>query len=98
MIPLPIAFRSDGFDFSQIAREGILAIYRKSKTYQSGFSFETFEVVRIQKMDDHQWPDGRIQLAHEHMPHSEQWGVNGFSLQSSNDAWNKFRQLLPLNA
>ena len=48
MIPLATTFRSNGFDFVQIARESDYAIFRKTKP--SLPLFETFEVVVIQKM------------------------------------------------
>jgi hypothetical protein len=106
MTPLPIAFRSDGFEFEQLAREGDVALFRKTKIYKHSaraiknyrqepiFHFETFEVVVVQKMEEHQWPNGDVTPAHEHMPHSEQWATHGWSLQTRERAREKFRELI----
>ena len=106
MIKLPIAFRFDKFEFKQIAREGDVALFRKTKVYKRSsreikryklapvFEFETFEVVIVQKMDEHQWPNGDVTPAHEYMPPSEEWGTLGWSLQTRERAWEKFRELV----
>ena len=90
MRALPTQFRIDGFDFVQIAREGDVALFRKTKP---PLSFETFEVTIVQKRQEHQWPDGRVTPAHEAMPGNEDWGTHGWSLQSLDRAWEKFAEL-----
>ena len=79
MIPLPVAFRSCGFEFEQLARDGDVALFHKTELFKrpGGIEFETFEVVIVQKMEEYQWPDGRITPAHEHMPGNELWGLSG---------------------
>ena len=42
----PKAFRSGGFSFKLLKRDGDIALFRKTKP---GFGFESFEVVIIQR-------------------------------------------------
>jgi hypothetical protein len=96
VIPLATYFRSGGFDFKQLARERDVALFRKAKLFKrpaGHIAFETFEVVIVQKMEEHEWPNGDIQPAHEHMPGEAQCGVYGWSLQDRESAWAKFRAL-----
>ena len=88
---LPTNFRSDGFEFEQLAREDDIALFRKTKP---GLSFETFEVVIIRKYDEHLGPQGRLIKAGECMPSSSRWGEEGWSLQTRERAWEKFRELV----
>jgi hypothetical protein len=89
MIPLPTTFRSKGFDFVQIAREGKHAIFGKTRI---GYNFEVFEVVVIQQMGDRHWPNGDFTPAHELMPGNEVWGKKGWTCQTQERAWEKFRE------
>jgi hypothetical protein len=89
MIPLAITFRSKGFEFTQIAREGRHAIYRKKRV---GHNFEVYEVVVIQEMKEHTWPAGNTTPDHELMPSGEMWGVKGWTCQTKERAWEKFRE------
>jgi hypothetical protein len=87
-IPLKESFRSDGFDFKVIAREGKFTLLKKSKKNYCGY-----EVAIIQVMKARIWPDGTFSEAREHMPSSEQWGKYGWTYVDSEGAWKKFRQL-----
>lgn len=95
MIPLPTKFRSKGFDFVQIAREGKHAIFRKTKP---GYNFEVFEVVVIQQMAEHTWPNGHFTPAHECMPGNEVRGKKGWTYQTQEGAWEKFRENIFLSS
>src|SRR5262245_36209737 len=71
---LPDNFRSDGFDFSVLNREGNVALLAKSKP--GGVT--SYEVVVIQ----HRPAEvicGQPYPAREAMPRSEEWGVAGWS-------------------
>jgi hypothetical protein len=94
MIRLPVTFQHDTVDFTQIAREGDVALFRKSKQYPHGSLFESYEVVIVQKAKEACWPDGRITPAHEHMPKPELWGAAGWSPMTLDRAWQKFRELV----
>ena len=95
MIPLPATFRSCGYEFNQLAREGDVALLPKTKLINSipPFEFETFEVVIVHKAREYQWPDGRITPAHENLPSDEKWGAQGWSLQTAERAWQKFNEV-----
>jgi hypothetical protein len=72
MIPLPETFREGGFGFKLVAREGSVALFKKTKPRIESATF--YEVVIVQMMNDHTWPDGHVSPAHEYMPGSEKWG------------------------
>jgi hypothetical protein len=89
MTPLATTFRSKGFDYVQIAREGKHAIYRKSRI---GHNFEVYEVVVIIEEPEHTWPKGDTTPAHERMPGDEIWGKKGWTCQTKERAWEKLRE------
>jgi hypothetical protein len=72
---LPTTFRSDGFDFELVKRDGDIALFRKTKP---GFGFESFEVALIQRHDTLEIK-GKLIPAGEHLPRSEQWGIKGWT-------------------
>jgi hypothetical protein len=90
MKPLPTTFRSDGFDFQLLLREGDVALLRKTKP---GFSFETYEVVILHRTKEHIGPRGNLILASECMPHDERWGTRGWTYSDRVLADRKFYQL-----
>ena len=87
---LPTTFRSDGFDFEQLAREGDIAIFVKQKL---PLRFKSYEVVIIQKRDAYTWPNGQTTPAHEAMPSSRDWGKYGWTYQTLEDAELRFKSL-----
>jgi hypothetical protein len=91
MIPLPSTFQKGGFSFRLISREGDIALFEKFKPCIT--TSRLFEVVIIQKMGQHTWPDGRTTEPREYMPSSEQWGIYGWSFTDIDQAWAKFRTL-----
>lgn len=80
MNPLPTQFdgRADqkGFQFSQIKREGDVALFEKRKP---GWLKPKYEVVIVQKCPERTWPNGLTTPAHEIMPSPEEWGTLGWS-------------------
>jgi hypothetical protein len=95
MKELPAVFRSEGFDFKLLLRDGDVALLRKTK---KGYSFETYEVVIVQKETRRRvWPDGRVTEPCERMPASEQWGVHGWSFSDIRDARRKFYELVSVS-
>jgi hypothetical protein len=52
-----------------------------------------YEVLILQEMEAHTWPDGNVSPAHEHMPGSWQWGSAGWSYSDLQSAWVKFQEL-----
>ena len=91
MRTLPTMFSYDKFDFTQLRRQGQIALFSKKKPEHSE---PTFEVVRIQvhkagTMFGKNYPDREL------MPPSEDWGVNGWSYPDLASAKAKFNSLTP---
>src|SRR4029077_15345690 len=87
--PLPTRFRRDGFDYRQIARERDAAIYEQTWSGCADPSV-CYEVIRIRRRDGFQI-GGRFVEPAEVYPNSEAGGVNGFTLQSKEATFRKFR-------
>jgi hypothetical protein len=87
---LPTTFVFDQFEFHQLAREGDVALFEKSKP---GQKFRTYEVVIIQRHRSTKLPS-RIYCEREAMPRSEDWGILGWSLCDLPSALAKFRQIV----
>jgi hypothetical protein len=83
---LPKEFRSDGFDFRLIMREGDIGLLVKTKR---GWVCSFWEVVKIQHLSEKLWPNGQITPAHEAMPASESWGTKGWSFSIREKARQK---------
>ena len=78
---MPTRFRTDGFAFELLAREGKIALFRKTKFYRhASLLFETYEVVIVQERGG---PNGDTTPG--------QWGLYGWSLQSLERARELFR-------
>lgn len=84
MKPLPVTFRSDGFDFRQRQREGDIVLLEKSKGRVT-----SFEVVRVQRRNE-RFAFGNVLPAGEVMPPSESWGRLGWSFADLESARKKF--------
>jgi hypothetical protein len=89
MKPLAETFTHDGFQFCQLAREGDVALFEKSK---SGHFRPSYEVVIVQHHPA-QTIHGRQYPERESMPPTESWGDLGWSLTDLDSAKMKFRQL-----
>ena len=87
--PLPTRFKSRGFDYKQIAREGNIAIYEQRWRSSENVGYE---VVRIRVRTHRFKSDGR---PYEAYPGSGEWGLYGFTLTDKDAAFTKLRQLSP---
>jgi hypothetical protein len=92
---LPTQFSRDGFNYQQIAREGLAAI---SEQTWSGCSSSNvcYEVVRIRQRKAFQI-DSRFVEAAEVYPSSNSWGVDGFTLTDKTAAFAKLREVARSN-
>jgi hypothetical protein len=84
-------FKHGGFAFRQIAREGQVALFEKSKGRYVGW-----QVVIVQQWPERTWPDGTVSPPREAMPKDEQWGSLGWTCQTLERAWERFREALTL--
>lgn len=77
MTPLPLTFKSNGFEFTQVCRDGQLAIYSKRQPDWAKDAL-IYEVVRIKRNETYAIHGHAIE-AHESYPKSEAWGKDGFA-------------------
>jgi hypothetical protein len=89
--PLPTQFSRDGFDYRQIAREGDAAIYEQTWTGCSSPS-ACYEVIRIRRREGFQI-DGRSVEPAEIYPHSDAWGIDGFTCTDKDSAFAKLKEV-----
>ncbi len=86
---MPTQFRSDGFNFRLVRRDGMVALLSKQKTQHDRPSFE---VVVIQTRPAERI-FGRELPEREAMPGSECWGRFGWSYGDRAGATARFNQL-----
>ena len=91
MIPLAPKFRSRGFNWRIVQREGDVAIVEQDK---EGWSNPTLNVVIIQKNRERKWPDGRVSPASESLPNWNQWGEQAWTCSGIADARQWFNHLV----
>jgi hypothetical protein len=85
--PIPAEFVHDGFTYRQIARQGMVAIYRQGQGPSAAY-----EVVIIQQYPEQEM-FGKHYPAREAMPRSEQWGSQGWTFTSEEKAFAKLKEL-----
>lgn len=89
MKALTTEFKSHGFDYKQVKRDGDVAIFSKTKPNQSG---ESYEVVRVKKYPTYAIAGVEIP-EHESLPGDESWGDDGFTFTDLEKAKEKFYKL-----
>ena len=92
MIPLPTKLRKDGFDLTQVCREGNVAIYAQSK----GGCVYSYEVILVRE-EKEKTMFGRFVPAHEAYPRSEDWGRLAWTCLTLERAKERFRGLCTLS-
>jgi hypothetical protein len=83
MLPLPTEHDDKTFTYTQVEREGDIAIFCQAhKAYRS----QRFEEVKIRVQPEHTWPNGTTSPEREAYPGSNSWGALGwtcFTLQAA---------------
>lgn len=87
--PLPTKFRSDGFNFQIVHRDGAVALLAKQKSNHTQMSYE----VAIIQTHPAECLFGRDLPEREVMPPSESWGTLGWSYVDLADAVASYDQL-----
>jgi len=87
--PLKAQASRDGFDYRLITREGDFAIYEQR--WQDSENV-CYEVIRIQRHEGYEIAGQFIEPA-EIFPSSQRWGVDGWTVQTKDAAFEKFRQI-----
>lgn len=81
------------FIYSQVLREGLIAIYKytdpnwKSKSY-------CFDTVVINIIPETTYPNGIFVSEHESYPKDRAWGITAWTFTTLEDAKKKFRELI----
>ena len=86
--PLPTAFRHDGFDYRQVAREGRGAIYEQSK----GGKVRAYEVIRVRCREGFEVAGRKIEPA-EVYPASEAWGTDAWTVPTCERAFEQLKEI-----
>jgi len=86
MKTLETEFKSHGFNYKQVKRDGDVAIFLKTKL---DHRTESYEVVRVKKYPTYTINGVEI-LEHESLPGDESWGNDGFTYTSLDRAKEKF--------
>ncbi len=89
MRPIAKEFKSNGFQFRLLKREGLVALFEKSK---SGHRELSFEVVILQVNRERTFPNGITTPERETMPSDEQWGAYGWTCQDRESAETEFKK------
>ncbi len=88
MIPHPTDFSANGFRFTQVAREGPIALFRRCKPGGAGH----FELVRLREVEASEIY-GRDYPAREVYPGNEKWGTDGFTVMDEKEARKRFGEM-----
>ena len=88
---LPMTFSERGFVYTQLARHGMLALYRQEPLTAV---FARYEVVRLHIAQEHTWPNGQVSPAHEAYPSARVWGRDGWTFFTEPEAQRHFERLL----
>ncbi len=91
MIPLAPKFRTKGFDWRIVQREGDIAIVEQNK---EGWTEPVLNVVIVQKIKGGPMPRGRVSEDHESLPGWEDWGESAWTCHSREDAKRRFNALV----
>ena len=83
-------FKSCGFNFKQVQREGDVAIFEKASINCNGVSYE---VIKISRHNGYKLGGNYVEPA-ETYPSNSLWGTAGWTCTSMDSAEKKFKELL----
>jgi hypothetical protein len=84
-------FTERGFQYAQIAREGMVALYSQTHTASGVVRYET---VRLHIQAEHTWPNGTTTPEKEAYPSATVWGRRGWTFFTLADAQTQMQALL----
>jgi len=91
MQPISTTFTDRQFSYTQIEREGNIAIY--AQQYKDNPKVTRYEVVRLRVVPPTTWPNGDVSPEREVYPSSSQWGTMGWTCFSLPEAQALARML-----
>ena len=83
MHELPVEWKQGSWTYTQVWREASLALYLQK--HLEGRA-ERFEVIRVQHRNERVFPGGGVQEAGEYYPGSSQWGQDGWTCHTLDEA------------
>jgi hypothetical protein len=90
MHTLPLEWSRGSWTYTQVSREGDVALYRQ--THREG-SAVRFEVIIVQHAKERLAPGGKVVEAGEYYPSSSQWGKGGWTCYTLEEAHALTRDL-----
>jgi hypothetical protein len=84
-------FTERGFQYAQIAREGMVTIYSQTHTASGVVRYET---VRLHIQAPHTWPNGVTTPEKEAYPSATAWGRRGWTFFTLAEAQTQMQALL----
>ena len=91
MRPLDTSFTDRSYTYTQVEREGDLAIFQQQ--HKENPQVIRYEVVRIRRRAAQTLLDGTTVPDREAYPSSSSWGIYGWTCRSLEDARQMMRQL-----
>jgi len=89
MNTIPSVFTERGFNFTQIARDGMIALYHRGKPGGTGhYELVRLSVAHAAKIYGREYPEREV------YPHSEKWGIDGFTILSRETALERFTEMV----
>lgn len=79
MQPIAMQFEDRTFRYTQVARDGNVAIYTQEHKLSGVIRFE---VVTIRIAEEHTWPNGTVSPEREAYPGSSAWGIRGWTFST----------------
>lgn len=86
---IPTEFKKKGFNYKQVRREGMKAIYLQTR---DDSQMSNYEVVKLGRHNGYVMGGVLIEPA-ETYPGSSLWGITGWTCSSIDDALKRYNQL-----
>lgn len=86
---IPLQFSKKGFEYKQLKREGMKAIYEQTRQHSE---FKNYEVVRLGKHNGYHMGGAYISPS-ETYPGSSLWGIMGWTCTDLDKAMEKFNTI-----
>ena len=76
MQPIPLEFIEGHYAYTQLTRQGMLAVYQQAHATSR---ICRYEVVRLRVAAAHTWPNGTTSPEREVYPGASRWGIDGWT-------------------
>jgi hypothetical protein len=86
---IPTSFKKKGFNYNQLRREGMKAIYQQTR---EDSTLSNYEVVKLGRHNGYNMGGSYIEPS-ETYPGSSLWGIMGWTCQSIDDALQRYNSI-----